>query len=137
MDWEESRVASAHFLCGILDGWMEEESPFLSYLFIYFYFILWRDKLISFFSLNMLSMKNWKRLCFCYHLLLFTFHWGCKKNNFFVQYIQPHENEKLAQVELLVIDEAAAIPLPVVKSLLGPYLVFLSSTVNGYIMFFN
>ncbi|GAV91773.1 Helicase_RecD domain-containing protein/GNAT_acetyltr_2 domain-containing protein/tRNA_bind_2 domain-containing protein, partial [Cephalotus follicularis] len=31
-----------------------------------------------------------------------------------------------------VIDEAAAIPLPVVKSLLGPYLVFLSSTVNGY-----
>ncbi|XP_056683568.1 RNA cytidine acetyltransferase 1-like isoform X2 [Spinacia oleracea] len=30
------------------------------------------------------------------------------------------------------LDEAAAIPLPVVKSLLGPYLVFLSSTVNGY-----
>ncbi|XP_051114910.1 RNA cytidine acetyltransferase 1-like [Andrographis paniculata] len=49
-----------------------------------------------------------------------------------VQYIQPHEHEKLSQVELLVVDEAAAIPLPVVKSLLGPYLVFLSSTVNGY-----
>ncbi|CAM9001786.1 unnamed protein product [Rhodiola kirilowii] len=49
-----------------------------------------------------------------------------------IQYIQPHECEKLSQVELLVIDEAAAIPLPVVKSLLGPYLVFLSSTVNGY-----
>ncbi|XP_062097838.1 RNA cytidine acetyltransferase 1-like [Humulus lupulus] len=49
-----------------------------------------------------------------------------------IQYIQPHEHEKLSQVELLVIDEAAAIPLPVVKSLLGPYLVFLSSTVNGY-----
>lgn len=48
------------------------------------------------------------------------------------QYIQPHEHEKLSQVELLVVDEAAAIPLPVVKSLLGPYLVFLSSTVNGY-----
>ena len=50
------------------------------------------------------------------------------------QYIQPHEHEKLSQVELLVVDEAAAIPLPVVKSLLGPYLVFLSSTVNGYDM---
>ncbi|KAF5192499.1 Rna cytidine acetyltransferase, partial [Thalictrum thalictroides] len=33
---------------------------------------------------------------------------------------------------LLVVDEAAAIPLPVVKSLFGPYLIFLSSTVNGY-----
>ncbi|KAH9610472.1 hypothetical protein KSS87_005313 [Heliosperma pusillum] len=47
-------------------------------------------------------------------------------------YIQPNEHEKLSQVELLVIDEAAAIPLPIVKSLLGPYLVFISSTVNGY-----
>ncbi|EFA83474.1 putative N-acetyltransferase [Heterostelium album PN500] len=34
--------------------------------------------------------------------------------------------------ELVVIDEAAAIPLPYVRSLLGPYLVFLSSTINGY-----
>ncbi|XP_028755074.1 RNA cytidine acetyltransferase 1 [Neltuma alba] len=49
-----------------------------------------------------------------------------------IQYILPHEHAKLSQVELLVVDEAAAIPLPVVKSLLGPYLVFLSSTVNGY-----
>ncbi|KAI3748538.1 hypothetical protein L6452_11677 [Arctium lappa] len=49
-----------------------------------------------------------------------------------IQYIQPHEHGKLSQVELLVVDEAAAIPLPVVKSLLGNYLVFLSSTVNGY-----
>ncbi|XP_010681061.2 RNA cytidine acetyltransferase 1 [Beta vulgaris subsp. vulgaris] len=49
-----------------------------------------------------------------------------------IQYIQPHEHAKLSQVELLVVDEAAAIPLPVVKSLLGPYLVFISSTVNGY-----
>lgn len=48
------------------------------------------------------------------------------------QYILPHEHVKLSQVELLVVDEAAAIPLPVVKSLLGPYLVFLASTVNGY-----
>lgn len=28
--------------------------------------------------------------------------------------------------------QAAAIPLPMVKALLGPYLVFLCSTVNGY-----
>ncbi|KAK9165712.1 hypothetical protein Scep_000903 [Stephania cephalantha] len=49
-----------------------------------------------------------------------------------IQYIQPHEHAKLSQVELLVVDEAAAIPLPTVKSLIGPYLVFLSSTVNGY-----
>ena len=28
----------------------------------------------------------------------------------------------LAQAELLVIDEAAAIPLPIVRQLLGPYL---------------
>ncbi|WJX27399.1 hypothetical protein P8452_16218 [Trifolium repens] len=49
-----------------------------------------------------------------------------------IQYILPHEHEKLSKVELLVVDEAAAIPLPVVKSLFGPYLVFLSSTVSGY-----
>ncbi|KAK6118419.1 hypothetical protein DH2020_047836 [Rehmannia glutinosa] len=36
-----------------------------------------------------------------------------------IQYIQPHEHEKLSQVELLVVDEAAAIPLPVVKTMLG------------------
>ena len=43
-----------------------------------------------------------------------------------------HNSEKLSHCELLAIDEAAAIPLPLVKKLLGPYLVFLSSTVNGY-----
>ncbi|KAJ3238254.1 N-acetyltransferase 10 [Chytriomyces hyalinus] len=49
-----------------------------------------------------------------------------------IQYIQPSDASVLAQAELLVIDEAAAIPLPVVKALLGPYLVFMSSTINGY-----
>ena len=49
-----------------------------------------------------------------------------------VQYVQPHDHARLAQAELLVIDEAAAIPLPTVRSMLGPYLVFLCSTVNGY-----
>ncbi|CAF1416813.1 unnamed protein product [Didymodactylos carnosus] len=49
-----------------------------------------------------------------------------------IQYIHPSDSAKLGQCELLVIDEAAAIPLPLVKNLLGPYLVFLSSTINGY-----
>ena len=49
-----------------------------------------------------------------------------------VQYILPEDHAKLAQAELVAIDEAAAIPLPVVRKLLGPYLVFMSSTVNGY-----
>lgn len=49
-----------------------------------------------------------------------------------VQYIQPQHAERVSQAELLIIDEAAAIPLPMVKALLGPYLVFLCSTVNGY-----
>jgi len=38
----------------------------------------------------------------------------------------------LSQAELLIIDEAAAIPLPLVKKLLGNYLVFMASTINGY-----
>lgn len=50
-----------------------------------------------------------------------------------VQYLNPTDaSSSLAQAELLVIDEAAAIPLPVVQSMLGPYLVFLCSTVTGY-----
>lgn len=49
-----------------------------------------------------------------------------------LQYIAPGENEAVGQAELVVIDEAAAIPLPMVRRLLGPYLVFLSSTVSGY-----
>ncbi|KAJ4462772.1 putative RNA cytidine acetyltransferase [Paratrimastix pyriformis] len=49
-----------------------------------------------------------------------------------IQYIGPEEADKVAQAELVVVDEAAAIPLPLVRRLLGPYLVFLSSTVSGY-----
>ncbi|KAL9643289.1 hypothetical protein ABK040_014745 [Willaertia magna] len=49
-----------------------------------------------------------------------------------IQYIQPEDHQKLGQCELLVIDEAAAIPLPLVKKLLGPYLIYISSTINGY-----
>ncbi|OMJ19061.1 UPF0202 protein KRE33 [Smittium culicis] len=49
-----------------------------------------------------------------------------------IQYIMPQDSHTLSQAELLVIDEAAAIPLPLVSKLLGPYLVFMSSTINGY-----
>lgn len=49
-----------------------------------------------------------------------------------IQYIQPTDYMKLGAAELVVVDEAAAIPLPIVKNLLGPYLVFLASTINGY-----
>lgn len=49
-----------------------------------------------------------------------------------IQYILPNDAHVLGQAELVVIDEAAAIPLPVVKKLLGPYLVFMASTINGY-----
>ncbi|KAG9292175.1 hypothetical protein G9A89_023895 [Geosiphon pyriformis] len=49
-----------------------------------------------------------------------------------IQYIQPQDAHILGQAELVVIDEAAAIPLPLVKNLFGPYLVFMASTINGY-----
>lgn len=49
-----------------------------------------------------------------------------------IQYIQPQDAYTLGQAELLVIDEAAAIPLPLVRNLMGPYLVFMASTINGY-----
>lgn len=53
------------------------------------------------------------------------------------QYIHPTDSHKLGQAELVCIDEAAAIPLPLVKSLLGPYLVFMSSTINGWVKLSN
>ncbi|KAH7925148.1 DUF699-domain-containing protein [Leucogyrophana mollusca] len=49
-----------------------------------------------------------------------------------IQYIQPEDAHVLGQAELVIIDEAAAIPLPLVRSLIGPYLVFMASTINGY-----
>ncbi|XP_058806427.1 RNA cytidine acetyltransferase [Phymastichus coffea] len=50
-----------------------------------------------------------------------------------IQYIHPVDaKDKLSLCELLVIDEAAAIPLPHVKAMLGPYLTFMASTINGY-----
>ncbi|RNA28998.1 N-acetyltransferase 10 [Brachionus plicatilis] len=49
-----------------------------------------------------------------------------------IQYIHARDWSQLGQAELVVIDEAAAIPLPLVKNLLGPYLVLMASTVSGY-----
>lgn len=49
-----------------------------------------------------------------------------------IQYVQPQDAYALGQAELLVVDEAAAIPLPLVRKLMGPYLVFMASTINGY-----
>lgn len=50
----------------------------------------------------------------------------------FLQYVLPTDAHLLNAADLLVIDEAAAIPLPLVRAMIGPYLIFLSSTVNGY-----
>lgn len=50
-----------------------------------------------------------------------------------VQYVDPTDAPRfLSQAELVIIDEAAAIPLPAVEAMLGPYVVFMSSTVTGY-----
>lgn len=52
-----------------------------------------------------------------------------------VQFVDANQKDwkaVAAQAEMLVIDEAAAIPLGVIRSMLGPYLVLMSSTVDGY-----
>lgn len=50
-----------------------------------------------------------------------------------IRYVRPDETDKFASAELVAVDEAAAIPLPVVRKLMGgKRLTFLSSTVNGY-----
>jgi len=49
-----------------------------------------------------------------------------------IQYIDPTDYHAATHAEILAIDEAAAIPLPVVKSLLGQYIVIMSSTIHGY-----
>jgi N-acetyltransferase 10 len=44
----------------------------------------------------------------------------------------PTDADKIGHTDLVIIDEAAAIPLPYVKAFFGPYHVFMCSTVNGY-----
>ena len=48
-----------------------------------------------------------------------------------IQYIDARDHARLSQAELLIVDEAAALPLPWLRRLLGPYLVFLASTTGG------
>lgn len=59
-----------------------------------------------------------------------------RDHNQTIQYVDPIEASQnklsIQMSNLFVIDEAAAIPLPIVKTFLNSQLVFLSSTVNGY-----
>ena len=55
-----------------------------------------------------------------------------KTHTQFIQYVFPNDADKIGHADLVVIDEAAAIPLPYVKSFIGAYHVMLSSTINGY-----
>ncbi|KAF7456355.1 RNA cytidine acetyltransferase [Cryptosporidium felis] len=49
-----------------------------------------------------------------------------------IQYIKPEDHHLVSQAEIVVMDEAAAIPLPIVKRFLGNHLFIFSSTINGY-----
>mmetsp|Transcript_9751 Transcript_9751/g.29050 ORF Transcript_9751/g.29050 Transcript_9751/m.29050 type:complete len:1123 (-) Transcript_9751:182-3550(-) len=51
-----------------------------------------------------------------------------------IQYIPPGESDKFSSAEIVAVDEAAAIPLPIVRKLMQhkDRLTFLSSTINGY-----
>jgi len=51
-----------------------------------------------------------------------------------IQYIPPSDTDKFNSAEIVAIDEAAAIPLPLVRALMHrpDQLTFMSSTVNGY-----
>lgn len=49
-----------------------------------------------------------------------------------IRYADPTSSSLFTHAELVLVDEAAAIPIPVVRSLVGAYLTFLTSTVSGY-----
>lgn len=50
-----------------------------------------------------------------------------------ILYVAPGDAHLLGQAELVVIDEAAAIPLPLVQALIsGPHMSWMASTINGY-----
>ena len=55
-----------------------------------------------------------------------------KSHRQIIKYVKPDETDKFSSAEIVAIDEAAAIPLPIVKALMGDRLTFMSSTVNGY-----
>ncbi|KAM0675013.1 N-acetyltransferase 10 [Gurleya vavrai] len=54
-----------------------------------------------------------------------------KKQKQIIEYISPY-NEIESLPDLLIIDEAAAIPIPNIKNLLKCNLTFMASTINGY-----
>ena len=54
-----------------------------------------------------------------------------RDHNQTIQYIHPSDHTLLSHCEIMCIDEAAAIPLPLVKNLLGSHMVFMSSTVRS------
>ncbi|KAF1744835.1 hypothetical protein MXB_1693 [Myxobolus squamalis] len=49
-----------------------------------------------------------------------------------IQYISPSNSSSIHNAELIMCDEAAAIPLTYVKKLLGHHILVISSTINGY-----
>lgn len=49
-----------------------------------------------------------------------------------IQYVSPQDSQYFTQAEMLVVDEAAAIPLPLIEKMFGPYLILMASTVSGY-----
>lgn len=50
-----------------------------------------------------------------------------------ILYVSPGDAHLLGQAELVVVDEAAAIPLPLVQALIaGPHMSWMASTINGY-----
>ena len=55
-----------------------------------------------------------------------------KRHTQFVQFVFPNDADKIGHCDLVVVDEAAAIPLPYVKAFFGAHNLFLASTINGY-----
>lgn len=49
-----------------------------------------------------------------------------------VQYVLPADHDKVINAELVVIDEAAAVPLTQVQAFIGQHVTLLSSTIAGY-----
>ena len=102
--------------------------------------MLWTIKntlITSSFNLQIQNSKtvSFESTCFVSINKLFRFNspGEFQKLQVYFQYISPTDVQKLGQCELIVIDEAAAIPLPLVKELIsGPYISFLASTINGY-----
>lgn len=55
-----------------------------------------------------------------------------KHHTQFIQFVFPNDADKIGHTDLVIIDQAAAIPLPYVKTFFGPHNLFMASTINGY-----